>query len=106
MVFCLAVSILLRRAHTWALVSSAIVYAGVKAKPAACAYKIQVGGMGWKMGIERVVCFSSNCSWILLVGHSHLLSPGFYIQREVLVLFFLFLIDRLWIRHSGKLKFR
>lgn len=95
--FCLAVTILLRRADKSALVSLTIVCEGVKAKAAVRTHKIQLiggGGGRWRSGNqENCLHLKQNCCWILLFGHFSLPSPGFYIQREILTLFFLASVD-------------
>lgn len=57
---CLAVTMLLNRADTLALLSLTIVYEGVKAKVAAGTYKIQVSERWGKLGIRRIVCISNG----------------------------------------------
>lgn len=78
--FCLAVTILLRRTDNQsALVSLTIVYEGAKAKAAARTYKIQVG---WDGGNWKSELFAFQTKLFLDFPVWTLLSSQFYIQRE------------------------
>lgn len=101
--FCLAVTILLRRTDNQsALVSLTIVYEGAKAKAAARTYKIQVG-WGWGKLEIRIVCISNQ----IVLGLSCLDTSLFSVlYPKGILTFFLDSIYRFWITHSGKLEFR
>ena len=58
--FCLAVTMLLRRADKSALVFSTIVYKGVKVKAVAGPTEYRLVGSRWKLGIKRIVCLSNR----------------------------------------------